>query len=254
MDQLIDIHTHILPSIDDGARDMEEAIQMLCMAWDDGIGEVVLTPHYRGAYKKIPVDRIWERFEQLTEAARRAIPGMKLHLGRELHYEQDLYDKLCDGDVMPFANTQYVLLEFSTVSRRSQIVQGVENVCYSGHIPIVAHVERYNVCRDDKKLIDELLDMGALIQMNADSIMGENGWSVRRFCHKLLRAQKVHFIASDAHRTDWRPPLLKKCWERVSRKYGQEYAEQVFRKNARNVLENREMYCRYERESQRSRN
>ena len=237
----IDIHTHILPATDDGAKDMAEAITMLKMAWDCGTRMVVLTPHYRAAYKKIATSQIYETFHQLVAEAQQEVPGMELRLGRELHNEQDLPDKLRTGEAIALAQTRYVLLEFSSVSLRSQIVRGVENVLYSGYVPIIAHVERYAAFREDKDLIDEVLNMGALIQVNAESVLGENGWGTRRYCHKLLRTQKVHFIASDAHQVDWRPPVLDKCWERISKKYGYHYAEQIFRQNAEKILGNREL-------------
>lgn len=240
MDGFVDIHTHILPTIDDGARDMMEAIHLLYAAWNSGTRAVVLTPHYRGASRKISTSSIQAGFEQLTQCVQEEIPEIKLYLGRELHYEQDLSDKLRDGVVETLANTRYVLLEFSSASPRSQMALGVESLLYSGYIPIIAHVERYAACRDDKNLVDELINLGALIQINAGSVMGEHGWGIQRYCHKLLRQEKVHFVASDAHRMDWRLPMLDKCWNRVSRKYGQDYAEQLFCKNAKIILENRE--------------
>ena len=134
---------------------------------------------------------------------------------------------------------QYALLEFKTNSLRSQIITGVYETINHGYIPIVAHVERYDISRKDPTLIEELLDMGALLQLNADSIMGQNGFGIKRFCHKLLKARQILFVASDAHDVKDRPPLLRECFLRIHEKYGKEYAAQLFFENAQAVIENR---------------
>jgi len=84
-----------------------------------------------------------------------------------------------------------------------------------------------------------VLDLGALIQLNADSVMGKHGFGVKRFCHRLLKTEQAHFIASDAHDAAHRPPLLRECYLKVNKKYGGEYAARVFYENAQAVIENR---------------
>ena len=233
-----DIHTHILPAVDDGAQGMPEALQLLRMAWDNGTRTVVLTPHYRGKYKENTPAWLRECFLLLKEMAAAELPGMKLYLGNEIAYEAEATEAMCTGRVLPLNGSRYVLLEFRPNSLRSQIVGGVSETARSGFVPIVAHVERYDVSRKDPTLMDELLEMGALLQLNADSVMGANGFGVRRFCHKLLKAGKVHFVASDAHDARHRPPLLRKSFLRIQKKYGREYAAELFFGNAQAVSEN----------------
>jgi len=96
-----------------------------------------------------------------------------------------------------------------------------------------------DIARKELDLVDELLDMGALLQLNADSILGTNGFGIKHFCYKLLREQKVHFVASDAHDTTHRPPLLRECFLKTHKKYGAEYAAALFYDNAQAVIENR---------------
>ena len=160
-------------------------------------------------------------------------------MGNELDYEADAPEALAAKRVLTLNNSRYVLLEFRTNSLRSQITAGVSETVRSGFVPIVAHVERYDVSRTDATLTDELLNMGALLQLNADSILGANGYGVKRFCHKLLKERAVQFVASDAHDCKHRPPLLRECFLQVQKKYGQEYAAELFYGNAQAVIENR---------------
>lgn len=240
MNGFTDIHTHILPEVDDGAQDMSQALRLLRMAWNNGTRTVILTPHYRGKYKKTP-DELKPAFEWLCEMAKQELPDMQLYLGNEISFEIDAPEAMYQGKVLTMNGSQYALLEFRTNSLRSHIISGVAETIRCGFTPIVAHVERYEISRSNPDLMEELLEMGALLQLNADSIMGENGFCVKRFCHKLLKAGMVHFIASDAHDVKYRPPLLRECFLRVHKKYGQEYAAALFYDNAQAVIENREI-------------
>lgn len=234
-----DIHTHLLPEVDDGAQDMSQALRLVRMAWENGTRTIILTPHYRGKYKKNTPELLKEKFNWLCDMVKTEFPDLNLYLGNEISYETDAPDAMHTGRVLTMNDSQYALLEFRTKSLRTHIISGVSETIRCGFIPIVAHVERYDISRSDPTLISELLEMGALLQFNADSVMGVNGFGVKRFCHKLLKAQQVHFIASDAHDAKNRPPLLRDCFLRVHKKYGQEYATALFYENAQAVIENR---------------
>lgn len=234
-----DMHTHLLPGVDDGAESMSQSLRLLRMAWENGTRTLVLTPHYRGKYKQNTPAMLQEDFAWLCEMVKTELPDMKLYLGQEIAYENDVPEAMHSGKVLTMNGSHYALLEFRSKALRSQLITGVLETIRCGFIPIVAHVERYDISRKDPMLVDELLDMGALLQLNADSVLGVNGLGVKAFCHKLLKAQKAHFIASDAHDTTRRPPLLRECFLRVHKKYGAEYAAGLFYRNAQAVIENR---------------
>lgn len=232
-----DIHTHILPGADDGAQNMDEALELVRMAYEDGTRILFLTPHYRGRWRANTPDALRQSFERLrTETACR-YPGMKLYLGNEIHWETVVPELLAEGRVLPLGDGDYCLLEFRSAALRAQVVGGVSECIRCGYTPIIAHAERYEIFRRDKSLTDEVLTMGALIQLNADSVLGKNGWGVRLFCHRLLKKQQVHFIASDAHNAQNRPPLLGQCRDMVCKKYGSEYACQLFARNPGAILD-----------------
>lgn len=233
-----DIHTHILPGVDDGAKTVAESLQLIQLAYQNGTRTIILTPHYRGKYKRDPA---WlkEVFGLFRKLVAQHYPDMNLYLGSEVYYEQETPDLLEAGRAMTINDSQYCLLEFQPVTLRSQIMTGVSETLRYGFTPIIAHIERYDACRKDRSFVDELLDMGALIQINADSVMGKHGLNVTHFCEKLLKEHKVHFIASDAHNADSRPPLLRECWWKVYKKYGFEYSSQLFYENAQAVIEDK---------------
>lgn len=241
MEGFIDIHTHILPGVDDGACDLAEAIQMIRMAWENGTGALVLTPHCRGEFGSNGVSKRHTVFLRLQEQVRAEFPQIRLYLGSEVRYGSDVPEKLAAGEIQTLNGSHYVLLEFGSACLRSQILRGISNCVLSGYTPVLAHAERYDVFYRDDALIEEVLDMGALIQVNAQSILGNLGLRTRFFCHKLLQRRQIHFVSSDCHDTIHRTPLLRKCWDKVRKKYGEEYAHQIFCWNAQAVIEDAEL-------------
>lgn len=233
---LVDIHCHILPGVDDGAHDLKVSLELLRMAYADGTGAMILTPHYRGNYRKNTPEILRQRFETLIDAAQKELPGMELYLGSETAWERDLGEKIAEGRVLTMSGSPFVLLEFEFGCMRSHVTDGVMDVVSCGYTPIIAHAERYGIFRRDKTLADEVLSMGALIQLNADSVLGRRGFGLKRCCHRLLKQGKAHFIASDAHDDRNRPPLLRECFSYVSKRYGEDYAWILLRDNARSLL------------------
>ena len=234
---MVDIHTHLLPMVDDGAKTMEDALELLGLAWKDGTRVLILTPHYRGRYKasaaKIPA-----AFEALQTAAAERYPELALYLGNEVYYEEGVMDLLAQGVIRPMNGSRYVLLEFGDVMLRNQILNGISEVFRHGCIPIIAHLERYSLFQKDPSLVETVLDMGAMIQLNADSVMGKQGFATKRFCHRLLKQGQVHFIASDAHDPVKRSPQMEACRRRILRKYGPELAHALFISNPTAVIHN----------------
>lgn len=233
----VDIHSHILPGVDDGVKDPETSLALLKEAQMNGTAAVVLTPHYCGRYRENSADRLVPAYEDLLQKAADHCPGMELYLGCETGYELDISEKLRDGTVLTINHTHYVLLEFRDRAFRSRIMEGTLEILNFGYTPILAHVERYEALRRNPGLIDELIHLGALIQINADSVMGKLGFSIKRFTHRLLKNHQVHFVATDAHDPVHRNAILKDCYDKISRKYGREQAFFLFSKNGRTVLE-----------------
>lgn len=241
MKGFIDIHTHILPGVDDGAPSMEAALALIDAARQNGTRFLFLTPHYRGKFKKNTPEDLLAVFHQLQTQVQAQWPDMLLFLGQEIYCEVDAPERLASGQIMSLNGSHYALLEFRPATVRSDVIRGVSETIFSGFVPIIAHAERYDVFRKDATLLEEVLHMGSLIQLNVDSIMGGQGFAVKRFCHKLLSSRKAHFVASDAHDMDHRPPLLRDCFLRICKKYGNDYARKLFYENPLAVVNHQDM-------------
>lgn len=229
------MHTHILPGVDDGPKTMEAALELLEMAQKDGIQAVILTPHYRGRYRA-DAAQIGEVFADLCREAEKRSLSIRLFLGNEIYLNGHIMEALEQGRLRSMNDSQYVLLEFGDMMLRNQILEGISQAVRWGYTPIIAHLERYELFRKEPDLVEAVLDLGALIQLNADSVMGRQGFFIKRFCCRLLKQGQVHFIASDAHDGKKRPPLLGACRRWVQRKYGTAVADAIFRVNPHRVI------------------
>lgn len=235
---IADLHCHILPGVDDGAKDYREALELVRTARLDGTQLMFLTPHFRATYKPTPQE-LKEKFQEFYTAVRDDGVRMKFMLGSEVRHQSEFTRLVARNALTPMAKSRYMLLEFPTTVFRPNVVAGIRECLDAGFVPIIAHAERYDIFRLDPTLTDEVLALGARIQLNADSVMGKWGFSVKRFCHRLIKADKAQFIASDAHDLKNRPPKLKDCYLRVRKKYGDDMARKLFWQNPRAVMENR---------------
>lgn len=224
-----DIHCHILPGVDDGAGDLAQALSLLEMACADGTRRIILTPHHRRPFRKTPA-QLREQFELLRLAAAERFEGLELYLGCEVAFFHEAPERLRNGELLTMNGSDYVLTEFSPEVSRTTLRHGIDRMQEGGYIPIFAHAERCSVM--DPSLAAELVRQGVLLQINAGSILGHHGFGVMRLCHKLLREDLVFCVASDAHDLRRRPPLLSRCYKKVSRRYGEERARLLFCENA----------------------
>ncbi len=235
---LIDIHNHIIPGLDDGAKNIAQAEQMLLMAYRNGTRTIITTPHYHGGRYKNSVDKTEKQFQELVNLAKVVAPKMKLYLGNELNFEHETVNALNEKKVFTLAGSDYVLVEFDVTTTFWQIKQGMQSLIQSDYKPILAHVERYWCMYEEYSRVDELLDMGIYLQANANSIMGKSGRQPRKYLSLLLKENKIHLVASDAHSTERRNPALKEVYIYITKKYGKDMANDLLIWNPEKILEN----------------
>lgn len=237
MQHLADIHTHILPGIDDGAKTLDDALAMLQHAYSQGTRLVFLTPHYRGNFRAVTAQQRLSAAKELRHAAAVLLPELRLELGTEIAYAPGFGEKLQLRELLSYAGGDYILLEFGDLTDKKTVLQGLEEALNCGFVPVVAHAERVDCFRKGLSLLRQAVEMGALIQLNADSVMGQwGGFFLRRWCDRALKEGLVHFIASDAHDLQHRPPELRRCYSHICKQYGEEYANALFWENARLLL------------------
>lgn len=236
METIIDMHSHILPGVDDGSDSLETSYRMLEIASENGISQIILTPHNKPAHRNVPPHRIVERMKQLHDELDARQINIKLYPGSELYYRDGLTEELEDGEAMTLAGSHYVLTEFGPGAEYEYIRNGIYSLQMHGYRPILAHVERYRNIYLKPERVTELAKMGCYIQVNAGSIMGTFGFAARQFTKKLLKQQMVTFIASDAHDTGRRAPHLADCADYVAKKFGKDYSQEILYDNPMRVI------------------
>ncbi len=228
---MVDIHTHIIHKVDDGAKSIENSIAMIEMAKSAGTTDIICTPHYRKGYFETKNCEIENCFNELIERTKDL--NVNLYLGQEIATNRVVNELVKSGSVFTLANSRYVLLEFDY----NNFVD-ISNVCFElkvcGFVPIIAHVERYTYV--DASDVEEFIDSGALIQINASSVVDSIFTKYRKKVDKYLKLNLVHFVASDIH--SGRKYLLDKAYLAIKKKFGKERADKLFIENGKKVIKN----------------
>lgn len=236
---MIDIHCHILPAIDDGSPDMETTMKMLDIAARDGIGHIVASPHFRNGEEPSFQDILNNLRTVQDEAARRG-SAVKLYSGADVRLTYELFEALNRENVPSINNSRYFLLELPDLIP-PHLDDFIFEAKIKGYVPIITHPERnYSLLLAFEKA-DALRESGALFQLTAMSITGDFGRQIRKFSLHLLKKGYVDFVASDAHGTDRRVPVLSRAYSEVASILSADEARKIFTDNPRAVLENREL-------------
>lgn len=217
---MTDIHTHILPGIDDGAADREISLMLLLQESESGVNNIIFTPHFHPERQNV------EKFCEKREAAKETLlyfledlsPQLQWKMGAEVFYSTRLFEIL--PEKLAIQGTPYILLEFSTHMQPVMADHLFFEWRMQGFIPIIAHVERYPYVRNNMKLLENWTEAGALIQVNAGSILGKG--ETARFVKKAIRRELVHLVASDTHSPDTRPANMVSALKRLPRKKAEE--------------------------------
>ena len=233
----IDIHFHVLPDMDDGAKDMETALEMLRIAQAEGITDIIVTPHYTSGKFRADSQKMTKQLELLRKMASEAGIEMNLYPGTEVYYRGGLEAKFEAGELSTMNGTEYVLVEFSPAEDFMTIRSAADDLFSMGLHPILAHVERYQSLYKNLQYLRELRNMGCEVQVNAGSIIGKDGYRVKRRVRRLLKEQLVDYIGTDAHDTISRKPQIRKCADTLYKKYDKAYVDAVLFQNARKRLQ-----------------
>lgn len=229
--QIIDIHCHILPEMDDGAKSMEMAEKMLSMAYGQGVGALIATPHH-SRYFPTEAERIRSMCRDVEQKICKLLGAkMRIYPGQELLYRDSLLQELEDGKLLTLADSRYVLVEFMPETTYSVIYSAARRFALSGYRMVVAHVERCEAFRDEEHL-EELGQIGVYFQINVHSLTGKWYNSTARWCRKMLKEKWIHFIASDMHNEDSRKPCFDMVQQWMEKHLEQEYIEDISWRNA----------------------
>ena len=229
--KLCDLHTHLLPGVDDGAPNMEYALQMLRNAAASDVELLAVTPHCNRSseMRNYLDDSLMDRFLQLQQEAK-DIP-VRLVLGAEVLADEHLPQLLCQKKVPTINGSRYLLTEFPVDASPDLIQDMLQSILALGYIPLVAHPERYiSVCQMPQ-IVVPWLDMGCHLQLTGGSIIGEYGKTVQRTAAFLLQQDLVACVASDAHGLHHRSNFLLDVYDHLSLRYSKHYAQCLMYEN-----------------------
>ena len=232
---MIDTHSHLIPYFDDGSADWEMSLDMLRQGEEDGITEVVCTPHIMSKRDFDREDELMSLYEQLQKRVKDAGLSIKLHLGAELYVQPDLE---LDRQFATIAgNGRYFLVEFPMNIVPDFVTQHFFEMVMDDKIPVIAHPERNGRIINEPEKAYEFVERGALLQVNSGSLLGIFGKVVKSVAIKLMDANLVTLIGSDAHDLRSRPFKLKQAFEFVKETWGIDRAQHLFYDNPRHILQ-----------------
>ncbi len=239
-----DIHCHILPMVDDGAEDLDEAVEMAFLASERGTRTIIMTPHsnlpetdrknYRGS-------ELSDHFLALQTAVKNAGIDLELLPGAEIFGTPEVPALLQSGMLQTLADSEYLLIEFFFDEELDFIDDILSAIVEEGYHPVLAHPERYDAVQENPMIIERWFREGVVIQLNKDSILGRLGPAAERTADWILSCGLAHVVASDAHATDARTPNLAGVRTFIEENYDPVYAEILLEENPGRICRNQPM-------------
>ena len=241
---MIDIHTHILPGIDDGARDISDTLEMAHIAVENGVTDMVATPHCN-----IP-DRYDNYFDQeyrrvflwAKEAIEDAGIPLRLHPGMVVYTTEEVPRMFENGSLMTLNGSHYLLMEFNFDGEPDFADRMLEQISAFGVIPVVAHIERYHFVQAFPEMAKAWRNKGYVIQCNKGSFQGRFGREERRLAYDLMDRRMVDVIASDTHRPNIRTPNMQEVYDLLSNDYPESYLKKLFYSNPLRIISDKPVH------------
>jgi protein-tyrosine phosphatase len=234
---MIDLHSHILPGMDDGAQNLEEAIGMARMALDSGITAMVATPHCTDDRRR----KAHDSWLLLKDALEECELPLELYLGMEIFGTSDTAQMLRDGRLYTLNHSRYPLIEFSFQSDGEEETAILKEICRAGFQPLVAHPERYLYVQENPVILNTWCRMGCLFQLNRGSLIGRFGRSVQRTAIMLLERGFATTIASDAHSPWMRTPWLADIRKILKEEISDHCAQLLLQENPTRIIQDKDL-------------
>jgi protein-tyrosine phosphatase len=238
---MIDIHSHILPGVDDGAQTIDDAIAMARAAVKEGITTIIATPHHKTGSYDNPKPSIIALAAQLNDAIKQHNLPLTVLPGQEVRIHGDLLKSLEANELMTLADTSYLLIEFPPDHVPRYAEQLLFELQLKGVIPIIAHPERNIEIVEHPDRLYQLVKRGVLTQLTASSVSGHFGKNIKKFSLQLIEANLAHFIASDAHNTTKRPFRMREAYNVIDKEFGID-AVYYFQENAEFLIRGQAVY------------
>jgi len=238
---LIDIHSHILPGVDDGALTMEDAISMARLAVDEGITKIIATPHHQNGTFFNKKQDILKKVKELNYVLQSNNIPLEVLPGQETRIYGSLLDDFEKGDILALNHTNYLFIELPSGHVPRYTEQLLFEMQLKGVTPIIVHPERNTeIIKNPEKLFN-LVKKGALTQLTAGSVTGHFGKKVQKFSMQLIESNSTHFIASDVHNTSTRNFHIRQSIAKIYEEFGSQVVY-YFQENAELLVRDRPVY------------
>ncbi|WP_173918690.1 tyrosine-protein phosphatase [Halobacillus sp. Marseille-Q1614] len=235
---MIDIHSHILPGVDDGAQTMEESIQMAQEAVEEGITTILATPHHQNGHYNNYKNDILIQVNELNRQLREKNIPLTVLPGQETRIYGEFVEGLQNNEILPLnETTDYVFIEFPFDTVPKYASNLLFNLQVEGYKPVIVHPERNKRIQENPNVLYSLIKNGAFAQLTAASLTGKFGGTAKKVSKQLIEANLVHLIASDAHNVKSRTFHMKKAYDVIKKEYGQDMVY-FFSENAYYLIEN----------------
>lgn len=237
---MVDLHSHILPNIDDGSKNMEETLEMGRIAEAEGFSKVIATPHYIDGAFAPGREQFLNIIKEVNGCFVKNAINIEVLPGLEVYISPDIPSKLKKGEILTLNNTPYILIEFPMFN----IPIYTEDILYEmrllGYKPVIAHPERYGKVMEDPNYLKSLTEQGNYVQINSLSVTGMLGEKTQKTAEILLKHRMVHFIGTDAHTPRTRSPRIKEALDQMCQWVGSEYVEEIIN-NGRALIRGEEI-------------
>lgn len=234
---MIDIHSHILPGVDDGAKTEADSIAMAKAAINEGIDTIIATPHHRNGQFENDCQMILTNVSILNDLfADENIPLTVLP-GQEVRINGDMIEDIHNGELLALNDTKYLFVEFPSDHVPRYAKQMLFDIQVAGFTPIIVHPERNRELLEHPSRLYDFVRKGALTQITAGSVVGKFGKKIQKFSNQLIEANQTHFIASDAHNTTTRGFFMNDAFQDVKNNHGSDYFY-MFMENSQLLVDN----------------
>lgn len=241
---MVDIHSHVLPNIDDGASTLFESLDLLRLAAKKGTKKIVLTPHsFNPRIGYIDKNRIITAFQDYKHQA--AEIDIELFLGSEVFCSDSFLKTFSEKNFLTINNTQYLLIEFYFNDDIERVLLALDLITKAGYIPIIAHPERYHFLMKNTSSLKQIISKGGLLQINSTSISSKAGLGSYEFAMWLLSEGYVSFVASDAHDMQHRTTNIQPSFMKIFSELSKRYAEDLFFNNPSAVISGQNINTRW---------